>query len=48
MNDSSHNEGQSISPINQECLISIVEIGFACSVEFPRERMNRSTVITYN
>ena len=48
MNDSSHNEGQSISPINQECLISIVEIGFACSVEFPRQRMNGITVITYN
>ena len=48
MNDSTHNEGQSISPINQECLILISEIGVACSVEFPRERMNRSTVITYN
>ena len=45
MNDSTPNEGQSGSPINQECLILILEIGVACSVEFPRERMNMSTVI---
>ena len=48
MNDSTRNEGQSISPINQECLILISEIGVACSIEFPRERMNMSIVITYN
>ena len=27
----------------QECMILIFEIGVACSVEFPRERMNMSS-----
>ena len=33
------------SPKSQECLILILGIGVACSVEFPRERMNMSAVI---
>ena len=45
MNDLTHNESQNGSPKSQECLILILEIGVACSVEFPRERMNMSTVI---
>ena len=30
----------------QECMILIFEIGVACSVEFPRERVSMSSVIT--
>ena len=33
------------SPKSQECLILILGIEVACSVEFPRERMNMSAVI---
>jgi serine/threonine protein kinase len=33
------------SPKSQECLILILGIGVACSVKFPRERMNVSAVI---
>ena len=34
------NEGRKGSTKIQECLILILEIGVACSIEFPRERMN--------
>ena len=40
-----HIEGQNGRTKIQECLISILEIGVACSKEFPRERMSISTVI---
>ena len=39
------NEGQKASTKIQECLILILEIGVACSMEFPRERMSFSTVV---
>ena len=39
------NEDQHGSQKSQECLILILGIGVACSVEFPRERMNMSDVI---
>ena len=29
----------------QECLISILEIGVACSTQYPRERMNINVVV---
>jgi serine/threonine protein kinase len=45
MNDITRNEGQNGSPKSHECLILILEIGVACSVKFPRERMNMSAVI---
>ena len=45
MIDITHNEGQNGSPIIQDCLIVILGIGVACSVELPRERMNMSAVI---
>ncbi|XP_075647047.1 uncharacterized protein LOC142617956 [Castanea sativa] len=46
MNDITRNEGPNGIPKSQECLILILGIGVACSVEFPRERMNMSAVIT--
>ena len=46
MNEITRNEGQNESSKRQECLILILEIGVACSVEFPRERMSMSSVIT--
>ena len=46
MNDINHNEGPNGIPKSQECLILILGIGVACSVEFSRERMNMSAVIT--
>uniref|UniRef100_A0A2N9I386 non-specific serine/threonine protein kinase n=1 Tax=Fagus sylvatica TaxID=28930 RepID=A0A2N9I386_FAGSY len=45
MNDITRNEGQNGILKSHECLISILEVGVACSVEFPRERMNMSAVI---
>ena len=45
MNDITCNEGQNGSPNGKECLILILGIGVACSVEFPRERMNMGAVI---
>ena len=39
------NEGQKGSAQIQECLILILEIGVACSMEFPRERLSFSTVV---
>ena len=45
MNNITRNENQNGSPKSKECLILILEIGVACSVEFPRERMNMSAVI---
>jgi hypothetical protein len=45
MNNITRNESQNGSPKGKECLILILEIGVACSVEFPRERMNTSAVI---
>jgi serine/threonine protein kinase len=45
MNDS-HNQTQTGSSETQECLILILRIGVACSLEFPRERMNISDVVT--
>jgi len=45
MNNITHNAGQNGSEKIQECMISIFEIGVACSVEFPRERMNMSSVL---
>ena len=45
MNNISHNAGQNGSEKIQECMILIFEIGVACSVEFPRERMNISCVL---
>ena len=44
-NNITRNEGQNGNVTSQECLIMIFKIGVACSVEFPRERMNMSTVI---
>ena len=44
-NNITRNEGQNGSVTSQECLIMIFKIGVACSVEFPRERMNMSVVI---
>ena len=44
-NNITRNEGQNGSVTSQECLIMIFKIGVACSVEFPRERMNMSAVI---
>ena len=46
MNDITGSEGPNGIPKNQECLILILRIGVACSVEFSRERMNMSAVIT--
>ncbi|KAM4072604.1 hypothetical protein ACB094_11G150600 [Castanea mollissima] len=46
MNDITRNEGPNGIPKSQECLILILGIGVACSVEFSRERMNMSAVIT--
>ena len=46
MNDITSNEGPNGIPKNQECLILILGIGVACLVEFSRERMNMSAVIT--
>ena len=40
-----NNESQNGSPKSKECLILILEIGVACSFEFPRERMNMGVVI---
>ena len=45
VNDITCNENQNGSPKRLECLIFILEIGVACSVEFPRERMNMGAVI---
>jgi serine/threonine protein kinase len=45
MNDITRNEGQTGILKSHECLISILKVGVACSVEFPRERMNMSAVI---
>ncbi|GMY22797.1 probable LRR receptor-like serine/threonine-protein kinase At3g47570 [Fagus crenata] len=45
MNDS-HNQTQTGSSETQECLNLIFRIGVACSLEFPRERMNISDVVT--
>ncbi|KAM3685815.1 hypothetical protein ACJW31_11G147600 [Castanea mollissima] len=45
MNDLTHNESQNGSPKSQECLILILEIGVACSMEFSREMMNMSGVV---
>jgi hypothetical protein len=45
MNEITRNEDQHGSRKSQECLILILGIGVACSVEFPRERMNMSDVI---
>ena len=39
------NEGRKGSTKIQECLILILEIGVACSMEFPRERLSFSTVV---
>ena len=39
-----HNEGRIGSTKIQECLILILKIGVACSMEFPRERMSISSV----
>ena len=39
------NEGRKGSTKIQECLILILEIGVACSMDFPRERMSISSVI---
>uniref|UniRef100_A0A7N2LDJ9 non-specific serine/threonine protein kinase n=1 Tax=Quercus lobata TaxID=97700 RepID=A0A7N2LDJ9_QUELO len=44
-NNITRNEGQNGSVTSQECLIMIIKIGVACSVEFPRERMNMSALI---
>ena len=46
MNDITRSEGPNGIPKSQECLILILGIGVACSVEFPRERMSMSAVIT--
>ncbi|KAM4072560.1 hypothetical protein ACB094_11G146800 [Castanea mollissima] len=45
MIDITCNEGQNGSPIIQNCLIVILGVGVACSVEVPSERMNISAVI---
>ena len=45
MNDLTHNESQNGSPKSQECLILILEIGVACSMEFSRKGMNMSGII---
>ena len=45
MNDLTHNESQNGSPKSQVCLILILEIGIACSMEFSWERMKMSGVI---
>nr|XP_023922334.1 probable LRR receptor-like serine/threonine-protein kinase At3g47570 [Quercus suber] len=45
VNDITCNESQHGSPKRLECLIFILEIGVACSVELPRERMNMGAVI---
>ncbi|XP_030933323.1 LRR receptor-like serine/threonine-protein kinase EFR isoform X3 [Quercus lobata] len=45
VNNITCNESQIGSPKRLECLIFILEIGVACSVEFPRERMNMGVVI---
>jgi serine/threonine protein kinase len=46
MNDNiTRNEGRNGSPNGKECLILILGIGVACSVEFPREKMNMGAVI---
>ena len=47
MNEITRNEDQHGSRKSQECLILILGIGVACSVEFPRERMNMSDVIIF-
>ena len=44
-NNIARNEGQNGNVTSQECLIMIFKIGVACSVEFPRERMNMSAII---
>ncbi|KAF3961258.1 hypothetical protein CMV_014104 [Castanea mollissima] len=44
MNDTC-NENRNGSLKIQECLISILGIGIACSIEYPRERMNISAVV---
>ena len=46
MNDITRNECPNGIPKSQECLILILGIGVACSVEFARERMNMSAIIT--
>nr|XP_023921399.1 probable LRR receptor-like serine/threonine-protein kinase At3g47570 isoform X2 [Quercus suber] len=43
--NNTRNEDQNGSSKIQECLILILGIGVACSTEFPRERMNISTVV---
>ena len=45
MNNITCNESQIGSLKSKECLILILEIGVACSIEFPRERMNMGAVI---
>uniref|UniRef100_A0A7N2LEI7 non-specific serine/threonine protein kinase n=1 Tax=Quercus lobata TaxID=97700 RepID=A0A7N2LEI7_QUELO len=45
MNNITCNERQNGSVRIQECVVLIFEIGVACSVEFPRERMNMSAVM---
>ena len=45
VNDINCNESQNGSLKRLECLIFILEIGVACSVEFPRERMTMGAVI---
>nr|XP_023885928.1 probable LRR receptor-like serine/threonine-protein kinase At3g47570 [Quercus suber] len=45
MIDITRNEGQNGSPIIQDCLIVILGIGVACSVELPRERIYMSAII---
>ncbi|XP_065637450.1 probable LRR receptor-like serine/threonine-protein kinase At3g47570 [Quercus suber] len=45
VNDITRNKSQNGSPKIQECLTFILGIGVACSVEFPRERMNMSAVV---
>ena len=46
MNDITRNECPNGIPKSQECLILILGIGVTCFVEFSRERMNMSAVIT--
>uniref|UniRef100_A0A7N2LEJ9 non-specific serine/threonine protein kinase n=1 Tax=Quercus lobata TaxID=97700 RepID=A0A7N2LEJ9_QUELO len=45
VNDITRNKSQNGGPKIQECLIFILGIGVACSVELPSERMNMSAVI---
>ena len=45
MNDITRNECPNGIPKSQECLILILGIGVACSVEFSRKMMNMSAII---